>query len=188
MFAIRPKSKAPEPFRQASTYHVSGHTFGALCHFGRLSHGHRFAFVIAVGTLEETLKLSEAEFKERFGRDKPTDDTAIIFSCKLGGRATKAAEIAIALGFENSRIFKGSWTEWAAHKDLWRWSAGGSRTDGNPNGRTLAYLTNHVHVHIPARRWLFQRSELTRAADSDNNTLCFCCNLSKSRSNKILYQ
>lgn len=78
----------------------------------------RFAFLIAVGTLEETLKLPEAEFKERFGRDKPTDDTAIIFSCKLGGRATKAAEIAIALGFENSRIFKGSWTEWAAHKNL----------------------------------------------------------------------
>lgn len=77
-----------------------------------------FYFCHAVGTLEETLKLSESEFKGRFGRDKPTDDTAIIFSCKLGGRATKAAEIAIALGFENSRVFKGSWTEWAAHKNL----------------------------------------------------------------------
>lgn len=52
-----------------------------------------------VGTLEETLKLSEDTFKERFGRDKPNPDTELIFSCKLGGRATKAAEVASALGF-----------------------------------------------------------------------------------------
>lgn len=70
-----------------------------------------------MGTLEETLKLSDAEFKERFGRDKPADEAEIIFSCKLGGRATKAAEIAIGLGFENSKIYKGSWTEWAASKN-----------------------------------------------------------------------
>lgn len=75
-------------------------------------------YIYAVGTLEETLKLPEDEFKERFGRDKPTEQTEIYFSCKLGGRATKAAETAIALGFENSKIFKGSWTEWAAHKNL----------------------------------------------------------------------
>lgn len=54
---------------------------------------------IAVGTLEETLKLSDEAFKERFGREKPQEDTALIFSCKLGGRATKAAEVAEALGF-----------------------------------------------------------------------------------------
>lgn len=71
-----------------------------------------------VGTLEETLKLDEEEFKGRFGRDKPASDTEIIFSCKLGGRASKAAEVAKALGFDNSRVFQGSWTEWAAHKNL----------------------------------------------------------------------
>lgn len=71
-----------------------------------------------MGTLEETLKLSDDEFKARFDRDKPTNDTEIIFSCKLGGRAAKAAEVAISLGFEKSKVFKGSWTEWAAHKNL----------------------------------------------------------------------
>lgn len=76
------------------------------------------AIFFIVGALEETLKLPDDEFKERFGRDKPTNETEIIFSCKLGGRATKAAETAINLGFENSKIFKGSWTEWAAHKNL----------------------------------------------------------------------
>lgn len=74
--------------------------------------------LFTVGTLEETLKLSDEEFKTRFDRDKPSNETEIIFSCKLGGRAAKAAEVAIALGFENSKVFKGSWTEWAAHKNL----------------------------------------------------------------------
>lgn len=71
-----------------------------------------------MGTLEETLKLSADEFKARFDRDKPENGTEIIFSCKLGGRAGKAAEVAKALGFENSRVYQGSWTEWAAHKNL----------------------------------------------------------------------
>lgn len=52
-----------------------------------------------MGTLEETLKLPAEAFKERFGREKPSDDAELIFSCKLGGRATKAAEVATGLGF-----------------------------------------------------------------------------------------
>lgn len=71
-----------------------------------------------MGALEETLKLPEDEFKTRFGRDKPATDTEIIFSCKLGGRASKAAEVAATIGFENCKVYKGSWTEWAAHKNL----------------------------------------------------------------------
>lgn len=71
-----------------------------------------------MGTLEETLKLPDDEFKTRFGRDKPAIDTEIIFSCKLGGRASKAAEVAIDLGFTNSKVYKGSWAEWAAHKNI----------------------------------------------------------------------
>lgn len=74
--------------------------------------------VYTVGTLEETLKLPDDEFKSRFGRDKPENETEIIFSCRLGGRAAKAAEVAKTLGFENSRVYQGSWTEWAAHKNL----------------------------------------------------------------------
>lgn len=52
-----------------------------------------------VGTLEETLKLPEDVFKSTFGRDKPSNEAEIIFSCKLGSRATKAAEVAETLGY-----------------------------------------------------------------------------------------
>jgi len=76
------------------------------------------AINIPLGTLEESLKLSEDEFKEHFGRDKPGNDTEVIFSCRLGGRAAKAAEVAKTLGLENSRVYQGSWAAWAEYKNL----------------------------------------------------------------------
>lgn len=45
------------------------------------------------------MKLPEDAFKADFGRDKPNNDTEIIFSCKMGGRAAKASEVAESLGF-----------------------------------------------------------------------------------------
>lgn len=57
-------------------------------------------FNISAKTLEDTLKLSREEFFEKFGRDKPKVDTEIIFHCKGGGRAGKATELAISLGFQ----------------------------------------------------------------------------------------
>lgn len=77
-----------------------------------------FFLWISVGTLEETLKLPDDEFKARFGRDKPGNETEVIFSCRLGGRAAKAAEVAKSLGLENSRVYQGSWSEWAAYKNI----------------------------------------------------------------------
>ncbi|XP_058457050.1 uncharacterized protein LOC131434400 [Malaya genurostris] len=67
---------------------------------------------IPLPNLEQALKLSDDEFKSKFGRSKPQSDTEIIFHCKLGGRAQKAADTAIGLGYKNARNYKGSWTEW----------------------------------------------------------------------------
>lgn len=46
------------------------------------------------------MKLSDAEFNEKYGRAKPSVEAEVIFSCKMGGRANKAAEVATTLGFE----------------------------------------------------------------------------------------
>ncbi|XP_055534470.1 rhodanese domain-containing protein CG4456 isoform X2 [Wyeomyia smithii] len=69
---------------------------------------------IPLPTVEQALQLSEDEFKAKYGRTKPQPDTEVIFHCKMGGRAQKAADIATGLGFKNARNYKGSWTEWAA--------------------------------------------------------------------------
>ncbi|XP_058828563.1 uncharacterized protein LOC131688372 [Topomyia yanbarensis] len=68
---------------------------------------------IPLANVEQALKLSEDEFKAKYGRGKPQPDTEIIFHCKLGGRAQKATDVAVDLGFKNARNYKGSWTEWA---------------------------------------------------------------------------
>lgn len=50
--------------------------------------------------MEETfLKLSDEEFKSKFGKTKPDKDAIIIVSCKLGGRSAKAQGILTQLGY-----------------------------------------------------------------------------------------
>lgn len=63
-------------------------------------------------TLEEALKLSDAEFKEKYGCNKPTSDQEVVFHCKMGGRAGRAAETATSLGFKNVKNYKGSFNDW----------------------------------------------------------------------------
>jgi rhodanese-related sulfurtransferase len=46
------------------------------------------------------LTSSSDEFKTKYQHDKPSTDQEIIFHCKLGGRAQKAADEAVALGFK----------------------------------------------------------------------------------------
>lgn len=50
--------------------------------------------------LEAAFKMSADDFKANFNRDKPTDDTPLIFSCLKGGRAQKAADMASSNGFK----------------------------------------------------------------------------------------
>ncbi|XP_030370751.1 rhodanese domain-containing protein CG4456 [Scaptodrosophila lebanonensis] len=67
---------------------------------------------IPLPELEDALKLSDAQFKTNFGRSKPAPDAKIIFSCKAGGRAARAANTAKTIGFANAKAYPGSWTEW----------------------------------------------------------------------------
>jgi rhodanese-related sulfurtransferase len=62
--------------------------------------------LILVGTLEENLNLSSDAFKAKFGRDKPSVSTEVIFHCKMGGRAQKGADLANKLGFEKYVFIK----------------------------------------------------------------------------------
>lgn len=46
------------------------------------------------------MKLPAAEFEAKYGKPMPKPDQEVIFHCKLGGRAGKAADLAKTLGFE----------------------------------------------------------------------------------------
>ncbi|XP_055689818.1 rhodanese domain-containing protein CG4456 isoform X3 [Lutzomyia longipalpis] len=73
---------------------------------------------IPLNSVEESLKMSSEDFKVKYGRDKPTKEQEVIFHCRLGGRAGKAHDIAVALGYTNAKNYKGSWTEWAEKENL----------------------------------------------------------------------
>lgn len=64
-------------------------------------------------TLEEVLNLSDSEFKERFNRKKPAKEDEVVFHCKMGGRAGKATELAMSLGYVNAKSYKGSFNDWS---------------------------------------------------------------------------
>lgn len=59
-----------------------------------------------VATVAEALKSSADDFMAKFGRDKPASEQEIVFHCKLGGRAQKAADQAFALGFKKLVLMK----------------------------------------------------------------------------------
>lgn len=56
--------------------------------------------VYIVSKVKDALNLNDVEFNTQFNRKKPTKNDEIIFSCLLGGRAQKAAEAAVSVGFE----------------------------------------------------------------------------------------
>ncbi len=65
-----------------------------------------------VPILEEELKLSDAEFKAKYNRSKPSAENDVVFHCRMGGRGGKAAELAEKLGFKNAKNYKGSYFDW----------------------------------------------------------------------------
>jgi rhodanese-related sulfurtransferase len=62
--------------------------------------------------LENALGMNNADFKTRFGLDKPTPQETLVFSCKSGMRAGKAADLATAAGYERVVVYPGSAMEW----------------------------------------------------------------------------
>lgn len=75
---------------------------------------------IPLGQVSEELSanMDKKAFKAKYGRDKPDENTEIIFHCKIGRRSQNAAELAKSLGYKNSKNYVGSWTEWAEKEGL----------------------------------------------------------------------
>uniref|UniRef100_A0A336MY58 CSON008174 protein n=1 Tax=Culicoides sonorensis TaxID=179676 RepID=A0A336MY58_CULSO len=71
-----------------------------------------------VADLETELNLSSDNFREKYGREKPSKTNEIMFHCSKGGRGQKACDAAIAMGFVNARNYKGGWNEWAEKESL----------------------------------------------------------------------
>ncbi|KAI8076376.1 Rhodanese-like domain-containing protein, partial [Gilbertella persicaria] len=56
--------------------------------------------------------LSDKEFQDKFGFEKPQKDASIILYCLGGVRSTKAAFYLYDLGYDNLQNYVGSWADY----------------------------------------------------------------------------
>ncbi|KAL7285685.1 hypothetical protein ACG7TL_000790 [Trametes sanguinea] len=67
---------------------------------------------LPLSVLSSALQLPPAEFKEKFGFEKPRPTQEVTFYCRSGKRSTTAADVAKRNGYTNVLNYKGSWLEW----------------------------------------------------------------------------
>ncbi|XP_022117921.1 putative thiosulfate sulfurtransferase, mitochondrial [Pieris rapae] len=70
---------------------------------------------IPLGNVTPVLStMPENEFAKQYNKEKPSDDSEIIFYCMIGKRSGMAQQNAINLGYKNAKNYVGSYTDWAS--------------------------------------------------------------------------
>ncbi|KAI9057183.1 Rhodanese-like protein [Trametes sanguinea] len=67
---------------------------------------------LPLSVLSSALQLPPAQFKEKFGFEKPRPNQEVTFYCRSGKRSSTAADVAKRNGYTNILNYKGSWLEW----------------------------------------------------------------------------
>ncbi|KAL1952175.1 hypothetical protein VTO73DRAFT_1324 [Trametes versicolor] len=71
---------------------------------------------LPLSVISSAFHLPAAEFKEKFGFEKPRLDQEVTFYCRSGKRSTTASDVAKRNGYTNILNYKGSWLEWTARE------------------------------------------------------------------------
>jgi rhodanese-related sulfurtransferase len=67
---------------------------------------------VPVTSQPDALLLSEEDFEDRFGFQKPPREKMVVFFCKAGVRSSAAAQLAKQAGYQNVGEYRGSWLDW----------------------------------------------------------------------------
>ena len=67
---------------------------------------------IPITSAPDSFFISEEEFEDRFGFQRPGKEEEVVFFCKAGVRSRAAAELAMRAGWEKVGEYPGSWGEW----------------------------------------------------------------------------
>ena len=65
--------------------------------------------------LNGAFQLSEMDFEQRYGFEKPAKSDVFILTCRSGRRILVAEKYLKSLGYNNIRIYPGSYKDWIAH-------------------------------------------------------------------------
>ncbi|KAI0532610.1 Rhodanese-like domain-containing protein [Xylaria digitata] len=68
---------------------------------------------IPITTSPDSFHITEEEFEDRFGFERPEKDAEVVFYCKAGVRSRAAAGLAREAGWTGVGEFPGSWIEWS---------------------------------------------------------------------------
>ncbi|EJD55509.1 endoplasmic reticulum protein [Auricularia subglabra TFB-10046 SS5] len=74
------------------------------------------AVSIPLSGFVDSIRLSEKEFLEKHGFNKPKRDSEVIFYCRSGKRSASASDIARRNGYTNVLNYEGSWLDWTARQ------------------------------------------------------------------------
>ncbi|KAK6316767.1 hypothetical protein J4Q44_G00121670 [Coregonus suidteri] len=73
---------------------------------------------VPLGELQEALRLSPDQFKQRFGVQAPhKEDSSIVVYCQRGRRSATALDIMWALGFSRARHYAGGYSDWVQNEE-----------------------------------------------------------------------
>jgi len=71
------------------------------------------AINIPVTSAIQSFHISDEDFSDMYGYDRPPKDAHLVFYCKAGVRARSAAGLAQHAGWESVGVYPGSWLEWS---------------------------------------------------------------------------
>jgi rhodanese-related sulfurtransferase len=72
--------------------------------------------ICSVPELDEALQLEDAAFESKYGFAKPSLDAPLVTHCLKGARAAQARDKLVAQGYQNVRVYSGSFGDWTAQQ------------------------------------------------------------------------
>ncbi|CAG9939129.1 unnamed protein product [Clonostachys rosea f. rosea IK726] len=73
------------------------------------------AINIPITSAVQSFHISDEDFVDLYGFERPAKDAELMFYCKAGVRARSAAGLAQHAGWTNVGEYSGSWIDWQAH-------------------------------------------------------------------------
>ncbi|VUC35760.1 unnamed protein product [Clonostachys rosea] len=73
------------------------------------------AINIPITSAVQSFHISDEDFLDLYGFERPAKDAELMFYCKAGVRAKSAAGLAQHAGWTNVGEYSGSWIDWQAH-------------------------------------------------------------------------
>lgn len=74
------------------------------------------AINIPITSAAQSFHISEEDFEDMYGFQRPAKNKELVFYCKAGVRARAAAQLAHSAGWDKIGDYAGSWLDWEAQK------------------------------------------------------------------------